>query len=122
MSRREDAVSLRQMLDHVEEAAALAKDGSRANLESDRLLFLALLKLVEIVGEAANRVSAAKQAAHPEVPWRELIGTHHRLIHSYDSVDHDILWEIVSTDFPRLAPQIRLLIEGADLRGYRAGS
>ena len=52
MSRHDDTITLRQMLDHIEEAIALAKDRTRLELESDRMLFLALLKLVEIVGEA----------------------------------------------------------------------
>ena len=110
MSRHEDSVSLRQMLDHIEEAAALAQGRTRDDLESDRLFFLALLKLVEIVGEAATRVSQATQAAHPELPWREVIGTRNRLIHGYDAVDYDILWEIVSTDFPPLAEQLKAVV------------
>jgi len=111
MSRHEDTVSLRQMLDHIEEAAALAQGRTRDHLESDRMFFLALLKLVEIVGEAATRVSQATQAAHPEIPWREIIGTRNRLIHGYDAVDYDILWEIVSADFPPLAEQLKPILD-----------
>ena len=107
MSRHEDTVSLRQMLDHIEEAAAIAKGRMREELESDRVFFPALLKLVEIVGEAATRVSQATQAAHPEIPWREIIGTRNRLIHGYDAVDYDIPWEIVVADFPPLAQQVK---------------
>ncbi len=107
MSRHEDSVSLRQMLDHIEEATAIAHGRTREDLESDRVFFLALLKLVEIVCEAATRVTQAAQAAHPEIPWREIIGTRNRLIHGYDAVDYDILWEIVATDFPPLAQQIK---------------
>ena len=91
MSRHEDTVSLRQMLDHIEEAAALAQGRTREYLESNRVFFLALLKLVEIVGEAATRVSPATQAAHLEIPWREIIGTRNRLIHGHAAVDYDIL-------------------------------
>ncbi|HYK88343.1 MAG TPA: HepT-like ribonuclease domain-containing protein, partial [Acidobacteriota bacterium] len=109
MSRHEDDVSLRQMLDHIEEAVALTRDRSRAELESDRMFFLAILKLVEIVGEAATRVSDRIRAAHPEIPWHEIISARNRLIHGYDAVDYDILWEIVTADFPQLATQIRNL-------------
>jgi uncharacterized protein with HEPN domain len=52
------------------------------------------------------------QAAHPEIPWREIIGTRNRLIHGYDAVDYDILWEIVTADFPPLARQITTLLPG----------
>lgn len=110
MSRHDDNVTLRQMLDHIEEAVALANGRMRAEFETDRVFFLALLKLVEIVGEAATRISDLMQAAHPEIPWHEIIGTRNRLIHGYDAVDHDILWEIVTADFPPLARQIAELL------------
>jgi len=110
MSRHDDTITLRQMLDHIDEAIALAQNRTRKDLESDRVLFLALLKLVEIVGEAAWRISDPLQAAHPEIPWREIIGTRNRLVHGYDSVDSDILWNIVSADFPPLSCQIKMLL------------
>jgi uncharacterized protein with HEPN domain len=73
---------------------------------------LALLKLVEIVGEAAARIPDSMRATHPEIPWREIIGTRNRLIHGYDAVDYDILWTIVTADFPPLARQIKALVPG----------
>lgn len=110
MSRHEDTVSLRQMLDHIAEATSLAKGRTQRDLETDRVFFLALLKLVEIVGEAATRVSQPMQDAHREIPWREIIGTRNRLIHGYDAVDFDILWEIATADFPPLAEQLKSLL------------
>ena len=71
-SRHNDGITLQQMRDHVVEAVALAKGRAGADVETDRIFFLALLKLVEIVGEAATRISDPMQAAHPEIPWREL--------------------------------------------------
>ena len=111
MSLRDVGVTLRQMLDHVEEAIALANTRTRADLESDRIFFLALLKLVEISGEAAGRVPDTVQADHPEIPWRDIIGTRNRLVHGYDAVDYDILWTIVSEDFPPLASRIEALLQ-----------
>ena len=110
MSRHDDNVTLRQMCDHIEEAIALAVSRTRADLDSDRVFYLALLKLIEIVGEAATRISPPFQANHPELPWREIIGTRNRLIHGYDAVDTDILWTIVMTDFQPLAVQIKSLL------------
>lgn len=111
MSRHDDGVTLRQMLDHIEEAVALAGSHTRGDLESDRVFFLALLKLVEIVGEAAARISGATREAHPAVPWREMIGTRNRLVHGYDAVDYDILWNIATSDFPPLAGQIKAMLK-----------
>lgn len=88
MSRRDVGVTLRQMLDHIEEAIALANTRTRADLDSDRIFSLALVKLVEIVGEAAGRIPDAVQPEHPEIPWRDITGTRNRLVHGYDAVDH----------------------------------
>ena len=98
------------MCDHVLEAVALSKGRSRNDLDSDRILFLAMVKLVEIVGEAATRVPDFTQADHPEIPWHEIVGTRNRLIHGYDAVDNDILWNIVTLDFPTLATRLRALL------------
>ncbi len=112
MTKRDDRVSLQQMLDHIKEAVSLAQGRTRADLESNRLFFLAILKLVEIVGEAAMRVSETTRSARPEIPWRQIIGVRNRLVHGYDAVDRDILWEIVTSDFPPLACQIEALLRG----------
>ena len=106
MSQHDPLVALRHMLDHAREAVDLAQGRSRDDLDSDRLLQLALTRLVEIVGEAASRVPSDLQSRHPQLPWREAIGTRNRLIHGYDFVDLDILWEIVATDLAALVPQI----------------
>lgn len=68
MSRR-DVLSLRQMLDYAREALALTQGRQRADLDNDRLLDLALTRLLEIIGEAANRVPEEIQEAHPEIAW-----------------------------------------------------
>jgi len=106
MSQHDPLVALRHMLDHAREAVDLAQGRSRDELDRDRLLQLALTRLVEIVGEAASRVPSDLQSRHPQLPWREAIGARNRLIHGYDFVDLDILWEIVAADLPELVPQI----------------
>jgi uncharacterized protein with HEPN domain len=73
MSRRDDSVPMRHMLDHAREAVAIVRQRSRAELDSDRMLQLALRQLVEIVGEAANRVSKEGQARYPDIAWRPAI-------------------------------------------------
>lgn len=106
MSQRDPHVALRHMLDHASEAVSLARGKSRPDLDSDRLLQLALTRLVEIVGEAASRVPKEVQDRLPAIPWREIVSARNRLIHGYDFVDLDILWEIVAADLPTLVPQI----------------
>ena len=102
MSHREDTLRLCHMLDYAREALAMSKGKTRADLDDDRQLNLSLVRVLEIMGEAAGRTSRDYQKHHPEVPWPEIITLRNRLIHGYDRVDFDILWEIVSCDLPPL--------------------
>jgi uncharacterized protein with HEPN domain len=100
------------MLDHAAEAVQLAHGKSRSDLDADRLLNLSLVRLLEIVGEAAARLSPATRDRYPQVPWPDIIGLRNRLIHGYDIVDFDILWQIVHDDLERLTSQLREAIDG----------
>lgn len=106
MTRRDPAVAIRQMRDFATEAIALSKDATRSTLDSDRTLFLALTRLVELVGEASARVDDATRSRFPDVPWRSIKETRNRLIHAYDDIDPDVLWVIVRTDLPALVRQL----------------
>ena len=76
------------------------------SLAKERMLELALIRLVEIIGEAAGRVSQAGQEKYTEIPWREVIGMRNRLIHGYDSVDFAVLWDTIELDLPLLISQL----------------
>lgn len=112
MSRREDGIRLEHMLAHANEAVAMAAGREREHLDSDRMLELALTRLVEIVGEAANRVGPETRIALVEIPWARIVGMRHRLAHGYDKVDPAILWETVRNDFPILVRQLEIAIAG----------
>ena len=86
MSRRETTVSLRHMLDHAREAVNLAQGKARADLDKDRMLNLSLVRLLEIIGEAASRIPKQERDLYPNVPWTEIVGLRNRLIHGYDEV------------------------------------
>jgi uncharacterized protein with HEPN domain len=106
MSRPETAISLRQMLDYSREAVGMMQGQVRADLDTDRKLNLALIRLLEILGEAANRVPPSDRIRYPQIPWPQLIGLRNRLIHGYDHVDFDILWQIVTQDLPGLTREL----------------
>lgn len=110
MSRRDPLVALRQMRDHAVEALALAADRTRRDLDTDRLLMHALTRLIEIVGEAARRVPEEVQKRHREIPWADVIGMRHRLIHGYDQVDLDVLWATLEVDLPVFLKQLDSVI------------
>ena len=74
----------------------------RSDLENDRLLGLALSRLLEIVGEAANRVPTEEQQRYPQIEWRRIVNMRNRLIHGYDLLDYEVIWGTVSADIPPL--------------------
>jgi uncharacterized protein with HEPN domain len=110
MSRRDDAVRLRHMLDAARKAVSLVAGKARSEVAADELAQLALARLLEIVGEAAGKVSPDYQAAHPEIPWPSMSGLRNRLAHAYFDVDLDILLDIVAKDLPPLIGQLEGLL------------
>jgi uncharacterized protein with HEPN domain len=92
MSRRDPRITLSQMLAHDREAHDLIEGKTRDHLERERTLELALLRLLEIVGEAATRLPDEIRERHAEVPWASIVGLRNRLIHGYDEVDLDVVW------------------------------
>jgi uncharacterized protein with HEPN domain len=114
MPHRDDTVSLRQMLDHAREARELVEGRSREDLDRDRVLSLALMQLLQILGEAASRVSEGRRNAHPGIPWSGIVGLRNRLIHGYDTIDLDILWQILTSDLPDLIPKLETILGQED--------
>jgi len=111
MTRHDDSVRLRHMLDHAIEARDMVDGRSRADLDADRQLNLALVRLMEIIGEAAGRVSPETRDRHQPIPWPEIVGLRNRLIHGYDEVDLDILWNIITLDLPPLIEQMQEILD-----------
>jgi uncharacterized protein with HEPN domain len=97
------------MLDNAREAVALGAEKSRGALDEDRLLELGLVRLVEIVGEAAARITAECRTSHPEIPWQQVVAMRNRLVHGYDTVDLDVLWDTITVDLPPLVAQLEKL-------------
>jgi uncharacterized protein with HEPN domain len=89
------------------------------NIATDRVLSLALIRLVEVIGEAAGRVPQSVREKLPDIPWFEIIGLRNRLIHGYDSVDLDILGEIIATDLPDLVSKLHLALQQIDSEDAR---
>jgi len=116
MSRHDDRLRLTHMRDHAREAVEFARGRTRADLETDRLLNLALVRLIEIVGEAANQVSDRKRAEITTLPWPEIIGTRNRIVHGYDDIDFDILWDTIHIDLPPLIAELDRIL-GPDAEG-----
>ena len=110
MTRRDPVVALRHMLGHAREAHSLVEGRSREELEADRLLSLSLTRLVEVTGEAATRVPSQVRDRHPQVRWAQIIAMRNRLIHGYDVLDLDVLWQTVTDDVPRLVTDLERVL------------
>ncbi len=102
MSKHDDAVRLHHMLDAALKAREFVAGRARTDLNHDEQLTLALVRLLEVLGEAATQVSEDTRKLHPQIPWANITATRNRLIHGYFDVDLDIVWEIVSADLPAL--------------------
>lgn len=110
MTKRDDRVSLVDMLVYAEEAIEILGDTSREAMKVNRMMQLALQRLVEIVGEAANRVSRGTREEHPTISWSQIIGMRNRLAHVYDRVDLDVLWDVIADDLPPLVEQLEAIV------------
>ena len=112
MSRRDDTVPMRHMLDHGREAVVMLRGRARSDLDTDRMLQLATTRVLEIIGEAANRVTQEGRKRYPEIPWQDVVATRHRIIHGYDTVDYDIVWQIVKNELPVLIAALERALPG----------
>lgn len=98
------------MLDAAKKAAEFTKGRDRNDLENDEKLTLALVRLLEVLGEAAKGISQDARQRYPKIPWKEISGTRDRLIHGYFDVDLNIVWQIVTTDLPALIDELKKII------------
>jgi uncharacterized protein with HEPN domain len=110
MSRRDPRVTLSQMLDSAREARALVQKKSRTDLDRERTLELSVIRLLEVIGEAATRLPGEVQENHPDVPWASIVGLRNRLIHGYDDVDLDVVWMILTDDLPVLIGRLQEML------------
>jgi len=109
---KDDLVYIGHMLDMAEKALQLALGKSRADFDSDEALAFGLTYLVQVIGEAARRVGPDLTAAHPEVPWRAIVGMRHRVVHEYLHVDRDIVWDVVTKELVPLVEALRKIEAG----------
>lgn len=107
----DDARFIRDMVAHAQEAISIAGSISREDLTKDRLRELALIRLIEVIGEAANRVSPSAQSVLHTIPWAQIVRMRNRLIHGYDIVDQDILWRTVRDELPTLIKQLEQALD-----------
>jgi uncharacterized protein with HEPN domain len=85
---------------------AFAKGRKRSDMHTDRMLALSIVKLIEIIGEAASGVSSEFRERHPAIPWPDIVSMRNRLVHVYFDIDPDRVWDTMIEDLPRLATDL----------------
>ena len=106
----EDSIRLNHMRDATREALSFVAGKTRDDLDIDRQLVLALVKSIEIIGEAAAKTSRGFKTTSTDIPWRDIIAMRNRLIHAYFDIDLDILWQTVTTELPPLLENLETLL------------
>jgi uncharacterized protein with HEPN domain len=107
---KDEWVYVGHMLDMSQQALEISNNKNKEEYDNDITLRLALTHLVQVIGEAAQRVSNPFRDAHPEVPWREIIGMRHRIVHDYLNVDEEVVWQVVQDDLPPLVETLKRII------------
>ena len=102
------------MLDSARTAVEFCKNKTRVDLDDNKMLALALVRLLETIGEAARHVPSEFRTETPTIPWRDITGTRDRLIHAYTEVDMDIVWTIVKERLPPLISELEKLVPTED--------
>jgi uncharacterized protein with HEPN domain len=117
--RPDDVVRIRHMIEAAESAQRFIVGRHRGDLNTNEMLSFALIRAVEIIGEAASKISEETRRAVSSVPWTAIISMRNRLIHAYFDIDHDILWKTVNEEIPPLHSLLQGVLfnlENYDLR------
>jgi uncharacterized protein with HEPN domain len=108
---KNDLARLKHMLEAAQVCLQFAANKQRIDFENDKMLAFAVIRALEIFGEAAANISKPIQLKYPKIQWRAIIGMRNRLIHAYFNIDYDIVWEALRHEIPKIIPQLEKIIE-----------
>lgn len=108
--RSDDLIRLRHMLDAGQKAVSFVANKRRADLDDDPTLAFAPMKAIEIIGEAASKVSRSSRERFNEIPWPQIVGMRNRLIHAYVDISLDVLWRTATRNLPPLIQALERII------------
>ena len=107
--RAEDRIRLLHMVEASQTAMRFVSGRKRSDLQTDQMLLFAVVRAIEVLGEAANKVSEDVRLANTEIPWKAIVGMRNRLIHAYFDIDTDMVWETVQVEIPAIFPHLQAL-------------
>ncbi|MDD5525672.1 MAG: DUF86 domain-containing protein [Smithella sp.] len=106
----DDKIRLQHMLDAAQEAVTFFNSLNGENIGNNRLVSYAIIRLIEVVGEAATQISKEYKNSHQELPWAQIVGMRNRIVHAYFDIDYSLVESTVKHDFPALIKQLEKLI------------
>lgn len=105
-----DEVRLRHILDEANRVQRFIKNKNRDDLQNDDMLSYAVVRAIEIIGEAASKITSETREAYPQIQWKNIIGMRNRVIHNYENVDLDIVWEVSIRNLPELIAELQNIL------------
>lgn len=102
----DDSTRLRHMLDAAKKAVSFVQNKTRNDLDTDEMLTLAIVRCLEVIGEAASQIVRERQNELSQIPWSKIISMRNRLIHAYFEIDLDIVWDTVTQNLPPLIDEL----------------
>ena len=109
MTKRDDLNLVADMIDNASDSIAFVDGLTFSEFCLDRKTKAAVLRCIQTIGEAASRVSQNERNAHPEIPWKEIIGMRNILVHRYFNLDDEAIWKVISNDLPVLLRDLKAL-------------
>lgn len=102
---------IEDILDAMEKAEILLNEVSYEQFKADFRINFAVVRALEIIGEATKRLPISLRESYPDIPWRNMAGMRDRIVHGYDSINLSIVWQVVKADIPDLKPQIQQILK-----------
>lgn len=109
--KKDDSIFLKHMLDAINLIEEYLRDKDYDEFKNNRMLQDAVIREIEIIGEATKNLSMAFRNKHPNIPWRQIAGMRDKLIHGYFGVDVDAVWDTVMKDIPSLKEKLQKIIK-----------
>ena len=110
MSKREPKLYLQDILDSITKIDSYLEGRTYEKFMNDEMAFDAVVRNIEIIGEAAKNVPEEMKQLHKEIPWEKIAGMRNKMIHEYFGVDIEILWQTIKEDLPKLKQQVEAII------------
>ena len=107
----EDRIRVDHMIESAEMVSDFISGKNRADLDSDRMLYLAVVRAVEVIGEAASKVSPETRRGATNIPWQTIIAMRNRIVHAYQDINRTIVWRTANEEIPKLLSELRSLID-----------